>query len=235
MCMFVYILYESEVTTACVCECVRACESRRKATCPLNHTQMSVYYRKGRVREEVMNSMCCGWAFSRGHCLQTYHICSCIPGWGGKKGDDSAFTYFLAIFMSDWWYFCLRLSHLLLSVSTSELVCVLVSCVCVRLTGCGDLLFVRLQTGVKPCQDPGEQAQQYSDLSHFLMTHACKHAVLSINQALTVSGRFTHSLTWSGMIECRLSVTHTAVDVTTHLFNNYSWCSLSMPFLVAEF
>lgn len=119
-------------------------------------------------------------------CLQTYHICACIPGWGregggggSKNGEDFAFMYFLAIFMSDWLYFCIRLSHLSLSVSSSELVCL---CVCVRLTGSGDLLFVSLQPGVKPCQAPGEQPQQCSDLSHFLMTHARKHAVLSVTR-----------------------------------------------------
>lgn len=109
---------------------------------------------------------------------------------GKKKKDDSAFAYFLAIFMSDWLYFCIRLSHLLLNVSTSELVCL---CVCVRLTGSGDLLFVRLHTGVKPCQAPGEQPQQYSDLSHFLRTHARKHAVLSVARYWQgVGGSHTH-------------------------------------------
>lgn len=151
---------------------------------------MSVYYRKGRVREEVMKSMCCGWAFSRSHSVYRHTSAVVFQAEGKKKKDDSAFAYFLAIFMSDWLYFCIRLSHLLLNVSTSELVCL---CVCVRLTGSGDLLFVRLHTGVKPCQAPGEQPQQYSDLSHFLRTHARKHAVLSVARYWQgVGGSHTH-------------------------------------------
>lgn len=115
----------------------RACASvsNRKATCPLNHTQMSVYYRKGRVREEAMDSMCCGWAFSRSHSV--YRHTGLISALVFQAGRRWFCLHVFPCHLRVWLIILLRR----IGWSAAECVC---PCVCVGLTGSGDLLFVRL-------------------------------------------------------------------------------------------